>query len=465
MSCKITDNKIINLLKNISNDDLISFIANHAESDERLRSEIISTFGIPNVNEEMRKIKSQISIATREGTRSGFIDYGGCIHVCRKFDEIIEEGERRFEQGHLILAFSIALSVLLKTVWLISNADDSSGCASSVFDGCLRLIDKVCISVKSENDQKFVYEKCLKEAKNKVFDGWDQWNYSILRRCAKLVTKKNKNKIFETLEYLETKGRKSDYYSEKDDRLTRLEICKHLEGETEYEKQIDANLDLDEVRKIAINRANEKGDFMRSERLCLEKLKNDEKIYYHWWNQWYEILFDIYVRSENKEKQIELAKKLLFDRQDIRYFETLKNLLIQNGTWNSEYEAILNKCAKVLPSISYMHLLDKENENELLFEEVKKYPETILKYGKMLSLYYPNEIIDIFVNVIKKQALEVKDRKGYKKLCANIKLLFESGGHHEAYVLIKNLLDSNKRRPAMMDELQKLQKRLEKIKE
>ncbi len=454
---------ILTILKNVECERLIAFMTEYAQSDEKFSNELYVAFGEPDFDTEMAGIKTHLADVIRHGTRRGFIDYRGCDYICGEMDDILEQAQKRLEQGYPVIAFGIAMQICLKGYWLASRADSSSGSLTMTINSSLELIDRACLSVVTEPERKFIYEKCCKEAKNKVFDGWNEGNYTFLRSCARFVTSQNSKKIFDTLDYLLGKSELKSYSYTADDTLTRLEICRHLNGDDEYERQLKENLDVKEVRRIAVNRALVKHDYAYAEMLCREYIDTATNGY-HWTKEWFDTLFDIYVNTDNKAHQEELVAHLLFTHHDGRYYDILKSLLIERGVWEKEYSDILGQCAEKLASFEYMNILRKEGEELLLLEQVSLTPTSILEYGDYLSDNYPSEVYTLFRTVITAQAAEATDRNKYGRVCANLKKFYEAGGTAEVINLIEDLRSQYKRRPAMIDELDKLEKKLSKVK-
>ena len=133
------------------------------------------------------------------------------------------------------------------------------------------------------------------------------------------------------------------------------------------------------------------------------------------------------------------------------------------GEWEAEYPAILRQCASSLTPEQYMQVLRKENEVYLLLREVAARPGNVLTYGDYLAKEYPEETYSLFHSVITKQAAEANDRGKYSQVSANLRKYFEAGGVAGVADLIEEFRVVYKRRPAMLDELDKLEKKLKKI--
>jgi hypothetical protein len=175
------------------------------------------------------------------------------------------------------------------------------------------------------------------------------------------------------------------------------------------------------------------------------------------------LIYEIYEKSGDTEKQITTAEKILF-LLDVDYFDILKKLLSEKGEWEAKYPTLRAALSQELPNNLYMQVLNKENDWQYLMQQIHQYPQYVFEYGKQLSLYYPDEIREIAISEIRSQATEASSRPHYRKVCANIKKLSEYAELDDALAIIAELEADNPRRPAMLDELQTIRTKLTKSK-
>ena len=126
------------------------------------------------------------------------------------------------------------------------------------------------------------------------------------------------------------------------------------------------------------------------------------------------------------------------------------------GIWEEAYPSLLEKLAQNLPSNLYMDILSIENETRLLFEQLKAVPSMVFVYGKQLYAEFPAEIRAICSDVIYQQAAKANNRSGYRQVCAYIKDLHSYDGKTDLGSIIDQLKAEYPRRPAFIDELDKL---------
>lgn len=411
-------------------------------------------------------VRERIAAVKRRGTRRGFIDYRGCMDVCADFNKIIDEAEETLNAGEYEPAYTVTALIIINCAKIAGTADSSSGCLTDTIYFAQKLLAKVCAGAKNDSKAaKYIFEKGLKDAADKAFDGWEHMAYDFLESIAVLSNGDNLDNLYAVLDALHEKLSKKEYasYHLQSDAVVRLAAIGSAFGEQAAEAFIAAHLNFDEIRKTAVRRAIEKRDFREAERLCRERLEDEvDTGFYSRISEWRYLLYEVYDKAGDIENRIATAKDLLF-RSDTEYYDVLKRLLTEKGVWEAEYPALRDRLSRNLPLHLYMRILSKEGETALLLEKVREYPPDVFTYGKQLSKVYPAETYEICLDVIYREADEANDRKKYKKVCANIRKLFEYGGIAETDAVIAELKKKYPRRPAMLDELNALSVKLKKV--
>jgi len=98
-------------------------------------------------------IRAQIQTAKRRGTRSGFIDYYGCISVTNDFIDMILAAKKQVAQGNYALAYMVSGLVLINLGKLAIHADDSAGGITNTRDYLDELLELICTQVEIGSEQ------------------------------------------------------------------------------------------------------------------------------------------------------------------------------------------------------------------------------------------------------------------------------------------------------------------------
>ena len=241
-----------------SREELAAIVLKFALKDSDFRNELLSLLGRPDRKAEIAATKDFIKSVVRENTYRGFVDYRGCNRICAALDERLCAMEERLDDATHMSVFDGALEILLVCVKLASHADSSSGALTETVDSSLSLLRKACDRLSrrgSDEERKEAFETLLKQSRNKAFDGWGEWRFVLIREAATFLDRKNESKFARTLDFMEEENKASERFSEYDAtqiELIRLAAVEKLDGAVKAEAFIEARLDFDEFRKIAI---------------------------------------------------------------------------------------------------------------------------------------------------------------------------------------------------------------------
>lgn len=327
----------------------------------------------------------------------------------------------------------------------------------------MEVLAKACSHVEyGSAEAEFIFLQSLKDSRNKAFEYWEEFAYDLLLATARLATSRNINKLNAVLEAFSASLSPKEYCSWhlESNSLVRLAAITVVEGEVAADNFIANNLQYDGILRIAIQKAISKGDYRAAEVLCHNKINSSSDRNYYWTREWYEVLFEIYLKMEYTAKQIGLAVDLLAYKHDIKYYDVLKKLLRESGAWEAEYPSLLERLEQNLPYNLYMQILSTEGELSRLLTVVSAHPSSVFDYGEQLSVEFPQVTYELCLEEIRSQAVETGNRRKYRQLCDNIKHLFVYGAVAETYGIIDELKAKYPRRSAMLDELQGLQIRL-----
>jgi hypothetical protein len=404
---------------------------------------------------ELDDLKNQIKASIRLNSDRGFVPYSGCNRVCAEMLSIMQEAEDSFDA---VQAFDIHIMVLLEVIKLISHADTSSGAAGDVFHGCLSEIDKLCQNA-AEEDRKHFFDTIIKTAKNKAFKDWPDDGYRLLKSAIYSVcNEKQVQKVYEVFSILGTMYDGKDY---PDKLLIILGIIEKLEGKDAADKYLMDNIDVPELRMIAVENALAAKHYPLAEKLCIDALKKNPRGYFNKPAPWAYYLERLYAETANEDKLTEMVRFILL-HWDSSYFKKLKEIYLKQGRWDQEREQLFEVLSKVYISHQYALLLSQEGEVRKLLELIVKNKSYISDHGKQLAVSFQEETYEIYEEYILGEAKEATDRGKYRSVCKIIKSFYEAGAKAEAEALIDRLSEMYQRRPAMLEELAVLKKKLSK---
>lgn len=168
-------------------------------------------------------------------------------------------------------------------------------------------------------------------------------------------------------------------------------------------------------------------------------------------------LKEVYLLSGMTEEYKLQLEQIICDehRDSIEYFNELKNA--SGSDW-------LNIREKIFAKLSQTSLVAKMYCSEMMYERLLDYVVTsfgmngLSKYGEVLSEIYPSEILQKYEDEIRKLASVATVRDMYKKLIPILKSMQKiNGGKDVVHDIVSDWRIEYKRRPAMMQELDKIQ--------
>ena len=431
-------------LENMNKEELLDFLEEYAANDAKFANAVNVRFGKPEFEKELNRLGKTIDDAL-DGA-SDYRRHGGWGYISVDTGDIFAEIEQRVQQGHIRLAFAEAVLMYRKLLEVFEYQEECE--IADEAEDCIDFMSEIADKAVVSEDKEYIFNECialsnLDEGKNCGAD----YEGKLLKIAAKFVTPENKAQLEKAINLFDVEWRREEFA------LIRLEIIGKLEGEKSAAAFIAENLRFPKIREIAFEKAVTCGNFEEAECLCVDALSVDERSFgiSHWLYK----LYSVHEMMENTEKMAETAEKILL-RGDLKYYDVVKTLLERQAVWNKSYPELLRKCESKLFYSGYAEILAKENEYDLLLEQVKKHPELIYGYGKLLAEKYPADICSVFIGQIKKEAESANKRESYNLVCSHISCFAESGYTEEATDMTTRLKLEYKRKPAFVDELNKV---------
>ena len=104
----------------------------------------------------------------------------------------------------------------------------------------------------------------------------------------------------------------------------------------------------------------------------------------------------------------------------------------------------------------YPQILIKENDLEELLEFIRADVRRIGEYDELLIKDYKDDVDEIYCFYINEISKLASNRKEYKKVCKIIKRYKELFDDIKTYKIVRELQVQHKKRPAFIDELEKI---------
>ena len=447
------------LVERAEKEQLATLILEHCKEDKRFQSQVLSALE-DSGERELASIKELVRESIRFNSDHGYIGEDGCDTICTDLDDALDKARRRAARGQYERAMDIAEFVLTTGMGLLES---DSGCLDWTIDAALETVGLAAkgFAETGAPREKWI-QRILKTAQDPVFDGWEEWRHMLLRQAAVLADAGNEGEFYAVLNRLS--GRRWEKFQdtpryEEQNKITRYHILRAAHGPEDAHKYLEQNLNVDEFRMILIREDMAAGDYIHAEQLCLERVEDARKEQGHRSDKWEHLLYDIYQGWGQREKLSGQARflTLLGDRN---FYQITKNLLIEGGRWEAEYPGFLAELKSKWSPYSYMDILAEENELALLMEQVRVYRDAVFRHGAILAPQYGEEIYGLCAAAIRQAAKRINNRKDYQNLCGLLRSLVRFGGTGEAKKLIQELRQTYPRRPALWDELGRVEQEI-----
>ncbi len=428
---------------------LRQFVLECAEQDETFRNRLMAAFGSLSDERMLEEIKRKLDKAVRKLQRDTYrYDSSAEYDFQEIVEEILENIKEYSRNGYPLLTFKAAIYTIQAIHEVIGEIYE---CSSEFFEFQYDIRERISQSAEmicetgSEQEQKELCGFGLAEA-----DDCGECREAVLYAVIPCAVRWMPVQLDAKIEHLfSRRSLDLDFY---------LNYIRMYKGENEYVKYLSSHLDTDPVRFLMVQYEIEHGEFEKAEVLCLERLKNEQSPYSC--REWREELYEVYKAAQNTGKAAKTAKRLLLEGSG-KYYDILKNLLVQTGTWGEAYEPLMNELLQKLPDHLLFEILLKEKEYRILLDRIETSSgNTIFRYGPKLAEEYPDEVAMIYRAKIEEMVERANERKGYQEICRRMKELAGFGGAGSIGGMIADFRMRYKRRKAFMEELTALEREL-----
>lgn len=450
------------LIESIPEGELRSFLKKLARQDDGIRSMIMTRYAVKIDEKQMFRLKQGVDqIVWKYGDRSGYVDYRNAWDFTREMEDYLEEkADTLMERNCWWQAFELT-NYIFRTIGNIEM--DAS-------DGGICQVANICYDKWKE-----ILENCTEEDKNEMFlwftshlscdyvaDYMEEYIEDFLMdefQSREMLEKKLKflDEKIERQEYSTDCGRTwSARYGYENNIIKRLEIMERLnfsmEEIREYRRQ---HWSFSAVRSLEIQEKLEQGNLDEAARILRES-KTLDREYPGLVARYSEQLISIYeMQSEKKAFKEELLYYVLeCSQNDLVYIHKLKAVSGEQE-WVQYREQILQSRKNY--NIRYLFMEDEKLYGRML--EYLKSEDCILnmdRYEKLLKEKFPEQVRDIYISYLNREARRVSDRNRYRELMKYLKKIRRyPDGREKAAEIAKNWRTVYYRRRAMMDEMKK----------
>jgi uncharacterized Zn finger protein len=460
------------LLEKIDLKELRGFVLDYAASDKTFSQKFELHFAEKDERIDVRqKYMDLVAKAIRTHSNRGFIDYSASRKLSHEIDKIIQMGYQAASNENFKDAFTVGQVVLVELMEAYESSDDSSGELGGTIQEAIALLDSIATSEASRDLKEELLEFVAKELFKKVYFDYGDYGYNLLEIVPKIAIDLGEPDLYLTV--LERIEKTAGDYLRNHLRTERIDFLKKI-GKVEEAKQlIEANLDIVEIRRGVVQEALAANDYEKAKTLIrggilvAEQQKHPGTV-----NQWEGQLLEIAILQKDLTQIRYFAKKFAFDRGfDKKYYQQWKNTFSATE-WSKEIDDHIQQTIKksnIKPEKGYWWdpklerfralspIFIEEQRWEQLFELIQENAtlDSLNKVSPYLAKLYPQQLLDLYMPLLKKWGTTVSTRPEYHQLAEQMKQIKKGIPNTATAIddLANALKVQNPKRPAMHEEL------------
>lgn len=454
---KTVNQQVQDLLKAISHNELIEFVAENSKKDKKFRSYFLASFGHLSQNQSKEFYQKQIhSILQTAAGRDGWIGWSDMKYVVHTTEPFLENAEKYLAKKNFENVFFISTALLEEMTKAFQYGDDSNGDLGYFVDSAIKLLSKLAKEKISKTLKQEIFEYCISAFKQRLFKGWD-WHLGILHIAGELIDNESEADVI--LNCLDAVN--GEYEIERAQSF-KLDLFRRYKHQKEVEDFINKHIANSSIRRQEIEKAFENKNFKRAKELSKDGIKCDEQNKPGLAKDWYDWLLKIALAQNDTPNIIEYARYRLIENfggtQD--YYQILKNT-IEAEKWNSFLEGIIKE---ITPKSSWTStevikkIYIKEEWWDRLFLMLKQNLslENIQENEQYLAKDYSTELVELYRERITNYVEKNMGRNHYQTACGYLGRMKKLGGNKQVNELIELFRNQYPQRKALMDELNNL---------
>lgn len=445
------------VLNTLTKQQLIALLLPTIKNNKELEESVLLQYGKTDSTQELKRMERLI-----DAIENKYIDEDGYVYY-RREDEFIDKMWELVNyieplsglEEKVILGLDMLLLLLERGIDLYESIEDDMGFMGEFINDILcRISGFVAESIAyDEKIKEQIMKKIFKKTKEPKFQDWTDYGTQLLQS----VVIYGSNVRYREMLYKELDQQLEIADSDTIEAISVMlfELLQHHGTEAELEQYIEEHIEMDTFREIYLQNLMEKQQYEKAIQVALE---GEEKNKEHRWgmDKWKKPRYESYKALRDTKNQEALAKEFLF-KGDFDYCEDLKELHGEdyNNFYNDLKEELKAKTGTGEYS-TFRKLIEKENDVEEMIDLVRKEPDTIPKYIKLLMNTHSEEVLVLYRSNIENRAEKACARNLYRDVCYMIVDYRRFENEQSVKALIEKLKNEYKRRPAFIDELSRI---------
>lgn len=457
------------LLSSLDKKQIETFIRKECARDARFCDRFLAlgmgTVFTPDTSVYSSRIKDLIE---DYGGRHGYVGYRDSFDFNRTVSQIYDEFNAAVESHNLEVAVSILTGISEVAEDILNCGDDSAGELGSIVGECFEKWIELVAFELPDDVANHIFNLVLDKFKKKYLKGWDWW-WSWIEIAIELAhTADMQQDVLAALDEFK-KPTNDDWslnYNYNQARSYRMKIMARCGTPEEQRKYLYENIDNPEFRRKLIQSSWNEDDFDEVLRMAKDGIDHDSQ-YAGLVSEWREWELRVYLKQNKQQNILHLAREFFlcggargrFGKSNDFSMEKMYSLMksiIDKSAWSDWIGTLIKDASKSQYQLLFIFTQEKlwteyleflkSNPTQYLLEEA---PSEVRNINK-------DEFIHLYVKCIESHFKRASDRNSYRDGAIMLKKLIKYGGREEAKRIIEQQKGRTPRRPALIDELSKI---------
>ncbi len=454
---KTPKEQLVILLNQLEKEELITSLIELATKDKSLLYQLLSKYSYLNQEQTQTFYTNQVkNIIKSSKARDGFIGYNEIKKLNNQIDELIENAKKQAQQKNKQGALFICWAIIEELISIMDSVDDSNGYVYGFVEEALEILDGVATSEAKEEYASDIFYNCIEKIKTKLGDGYGFLNSLIRLACASMLQK-------EQVQFLKPylKSTKESKYDNEFYARTEYNLIERFEGVKQAQEFLHQNLCYSSFREQAIKQTIELKDYAKAKTLANEGIAFDKE-YAGLVNGWRKILLHIAELEKDKKTVVEISLFLF----NVNYYDFTYYYIVKKNATSQEWQKIVKETLLKLnskerwikPYDTIAKIYFEEQQWENLLATVTEFAsfELLEKYEVSLNEHFHSQLISLYERSIRNYLEKNVDRGHYVIACKAIRRLKAIIPNHNINYLINEFREKYKRRPALIELMNKI---------
>ena len=453
------------IFSHASPEDLIAFLKKAIANNDVLKKQFVAKFAGRIRTRAQEDYVAIIGQLRRDFSDRGFVHYNQSFSFATGLDNLLVQADMHIANGLYREAFDIAIAVAREGAATYGQADDSSGSIAQSIDSAFETMQ----SILSHDDVPYelrnhILATLLEDFERKDYDDYGFEDRPWIAATSARWEPDQVNEIELALLRIQVRylQKKSGYQH------SSIPECLHALYQNhsldDKRKKIELESGGSNVIRLRMVKALvEQQAYTQAKALVQEGIQ-DKRHRYNGpgeldWEDW---LIKILELEGDTASLYSTYEKLYYDagHHSSRWYQKWK--AAAGDRWNAAFTELIARISPGQDSspawlAAVLHEEQMWDKLIVLLQHNSSDFYLITQYSDSLRAHYPAEIIQLFIPVIREEAVSANKRSHYRRICDHILWIRETqGGKPAADLIIDELKQKYPHRTAMQDEFGKV---------